>query len=206
MSKKPTKKVIKKDVYHHGDLRNVLIETAKTILIEEGQERLTLRHCAQKAGVAPSSLSHHFKNLEGLLTSVAASGFDDLAFEMKKNLKELKDKEDPVKNIFRTYINFALKNSDLYRAMFSPKVGLGAIDYLESNQSSFLILYEEAAKQKRKLGKLPPQIAAFRLWALVHGFLLVALTERIQMLLPEKHVKNKKLVDIYFDYLIKGLW
>lgn len=202
MSKKPTKK----DDYHHGDLRNVLILTAKKILFEEGLERLTLRHCTQKAGVSPSALSHHFKNLEGLLTSVAASGFDDLAFEMKKNLEVIKEKEDPVKNIFRTYINFALVNSDLYRAMFSPKVGLGAIDYIESNQICFLILHEEVAKQKRNFEKLPTQIVAFRVWALVHGFLLLALTERVQMVLPVEVVNNEKLDEIYFEYLMKGMW
>lgn len=199
-----TKKVTKKDDYHHGDLRNVLIQTAKKILTEEGIDRLTLRYCTQKAGVSHSALSHHFTNLDGLLSSVAASGFIDLAEEIKKNLA-INNKEDSVKIFFRTYIHFALNNSGLYRAMFSPKVGLGATDYIESNQLCFSILLEEVAKQKRKRGKLPSQIVAFRLWAIAHGFLLMALHERVQIVLSNKVVEKEMLPELYFEFLMKGL-
>lgn len=205
--KKKTKTInVKKVEYHHGDLRNVLIQTAKKILTEEGVDRLTVRHCTQQAGVSPSALSHHFKNLDGLLTSVAASGYEDLAVQYKDTLKSLKQNQDPVKFLFRTYINFAIKNSDLYRAMFSPKVGLGALDYILANQECFTIMKNEVEKQKKKLRGLTPEIATFRIWALAHGFLLMALTERVKMVLPEKEITNDKLEDIFFDYLLKDLW
>lgn len=206
MTKTPSRKASKKEDYHHGDLRNVLIQTAKKILIEDGLDRMTLRHCTKVAGVSPSALSHHFKNLEGLLSSVAASGFEDLAEAIKSNLKELKDKEDPVKNVLRTYINFAIENSDLYRAMFSPKTGLGAGDYIEANQECFLILRDQVAKQKRKLGGLSAEITAFRIWALAHGFLLMAMTENAQIVLPDARIENENLDEVFFQYLMKGLW
>ena len=65
--------------YHHGDLRNGLLEAARAILEEESLAALTLRAVARKAGVSHAAPYRHFKNRESLLAEVAAEGF--LRFE-----------------------------------------------------------------------------------------------------------------------------
>jgi len=61
--------------YHHGTLRTALLEAAEAILDRDGIGALTLRAAAREAGVSHAAPTHHFGDLSGLLTALAASGF-----------------------------------------------------------------------------------------------------------------------------------
>ena len=62
--------------YHHGDLRNGLLEAARTILEEESLAALTLRAVARKAGVSNAAPYRHFPNHEALLVERSIEGLD----------------------------------------------------------------------------------------------------------------------------------
>jgi AcrR family transcriptional regulator len=62
--------------YHHGDLRNGLLEAARTILEEESLAALTLRAVARKAGVSHAAPYRHFSNHEALLVELSFEGFE----------------------------------------------------------------------------------------------------------------------------------
>src|SRR5471032_1839693 len=64
--------------YHHGDLRNGLLEAARTILEEESLSALTLRAVARKAGVSHAAPYRHFPNHEALLVELGLEGFVEL--------------------------------------------------------------------------------------------------------------------------------
>src|SRR5689334_10411721 len=64
--------------YHHGDLRNGLLEAARTILEEESLSALTLRAVARKAGVSHAAPYRHFSNHEALLVELSIEGFEEL--------------------------------------------------------------------------------------------------------------------------------
>ena len=64
--------------YHHGDLRNALLEAARTILEEEGLAALSLRAVARRAGVSHAAPYRHFANHEALLVELATEGFIEL--------------------------------------------------------------------------------------------------------------------------------
>src|SRR5947208_7756866 len=64
--------------YHHGDLRNGLLDAARTILEEESLAALTLRAVARKAGVSHAAPYRHFPNHEALLVELSIEGFDAL--------------------------------------------------------------------------------------------------------------------------------
>src|SRR5882762_3071923 len=72
------------DPYHHGALREALVKAAEDVLRERGLARLTLRECARRAGVSHGAPAHHFKDVTGLLTEVAASGFESLGALMSQ--------------------------------------------------------------------------------------------------------------------------
>ncbi|WP_291820351.1 helix-turn-helix domain-containing protein, partial [Bosea sp. (in: a-proteobacteria)] len=71
-----------RDGYHHGDLRQAMIDAAEAVLAERGVGGFTLRECARRAGVSAAAPAHHFGNLAGLLTAVATLGFDGLSDAM----------------------------------------------------------------------------------------------------------------------------
>ena len=64
--------------YHHGDLRNGLLEAARTIMEEESLAALTLRAVARKAGVSHAAPYRHFPNHEALLVELSIEGFEEL--------------------------------------------------------------------------------------------------------------------------------
>ena len=67
------------DTYHHGDLRAVVLREAAQLVIDKGVDALSLRELARRANVSHSAPAHHFGDKHGLLTALAAQGFDLLA-------------------------------------------------------------------------------------------------------------------------------
>ncbi len=65
----------KKADYHHGDLRQALIETAVKTIAKHGIASLSLRELAARAGVSPGAPYHHFSSRSELLASIAEDGF-----------------------------------------------------------------------------------------------------------------------------------
>src|SRR5919202_1681307 len=61
--------------YHHGALREALLKAAETVLRRDGLAGLTLRAVAREAGVSHAAPTHHFGDLTGLLSELAAVGF-----------------------------------------------------------------------------------------------------------------------------------
>src|SRR3954453_9265896 len=61
--------------YHHGALRDALLKAAERVLERDGLAGLTLRAGAREAGVSHAAPTHHFGDLTGLLSELAAIGF-----------------------------------------------------------------------------------------------------------------------------------
>jgi AcrR family transcriptional regulator len=64
--------------YHHGALREALIEASEALLAERGLEGFSLREVARRSGVSPAAPAHHFGDADGLLAAVATQAFDGL--------------------------------------------------------------------------------------------------------------------------------
>lgn len=75
-----TEVVAKREVpYHHGALRQALLDAAESLLEESGLEGFTLRECARRAGVSHGAPAHHFGDVRGLLTAFTAQSFEQMA-------------------------------------------------------------------------------------------------------------------------------
>src|SRR6266481_4219444 len=61
--------------YHHGALRDALLQAAERVLERDGLAGLTLRAVARDAGVSHAAPTHHFGDLTGLVSELAAIGF-----------------------------------------------------------------------------------------------------------------------------------
>src|SRR5437667_7268702 len=61
--------------YHHGALHDALLEAAERVLERDGLSGLTLRAVAREAGVSHAAPAHHFGDLTGLVSELAAIGF-----------------------------------------------------------------------------------------------------------------------------------
>jgi AcrR family transcriptional regulator len=110
--------------YHHGDLRQAMIESAEAVLAEKGVGGFTLRECARRAGVSPAAPAHHFGNLVGLLTVVATLGFDRLSDAMEKAVADAdRTGGDRLAAIAEAYLAVALARPGQFRVVFG-RLGL----------------------------------------------------------------------------------
>lgn len=109
----------RKSSYHHGDLREALLQAAESLLEEGDVQNLTLRACARQAGVSHAAPKHHFNDIAELLSEVAARSFNRLtrALDSAMEMKEV----DPDKRfvaVARTYVDFARRHPAQFRLMF----------------------------------------------------------------------------------------
>lgn len=105
--------------YHHGDLREALLEAAESLLREEGLGGLGLRACARRAGVSHAAPKHHFPDVSTLLSEVAARGFDRLTDALVAARQAAG--EEPGRRFTaaaRTYVTFARRHPAHFRLMF----------------------------------------------------------------------------------------
>jgi len=114
--------VQKKFHYHHGQLREALIESAQQILQDEGIEALSLRALARATGVTQAAPYSHFRDKEDLLAAVAEAGFQKLALRMADDAARLPDASARVRALMSSYVRFASENTALFRLMFGREL------------------------------------------------------------------------------------
>ncbi len=126
--------------YHHGDLREALLEQAIASVNAVGSEHLSLRAVAAAVGVSPSAAYHHFADKDELLAAVKARGFDQLDAYISVNINGNFVENpgvDQVKRLMQAgalaYINFAVDNPHWFSIMFSGVKELQKPPYMESS-------------------------------------------------------------------------
>src|ERR1700722_14311890 len=110
--------------YHHGALRDALLEQAQALLAEQGLSAVSLRELARRAGVSHSAPERHFSNRQALLDALTVRGFTLLAAAIRQALADHGDQpEDGFRAVARAYVSFALEDAALLELMFSSKAG-----------------------------------------------------------------------------------
>src|SRR5215468_4092731 len=105
--------------YHHGDLRDALIEAAQEILETVGLPALSLRAVARRADVSPAAPYHHFPNKQAMLDAVAERGFDALTAAMTTRMDKVSGGAARQDASGIGYVAFAVANPALFGLMFS---------------------------------------------------------------------------------------
>lgn len=108
-----------KSSYHHGDLRGALLDAGDQVLHDIGLQAFTLRECARRAGVSHAAPKHHFGGVQGLLTALAARGFERLTIALRKHLKKAGcDLDAQFVATSTAYTQFAKTYPQHFRVMF----------------------------------------------------------------------------------------
>ena len=163
--------------YHHGNLRQALLDAAEEILREEGVQGLKLRAITKRAGVSHTAADPHFGDLTGLLSELAASGYERLQLAMTQA------SSGPL-SIALGYIGFAVANPDLFMLMFrSDALDRTRPRLLEALQATHLALAAATASPEQQHG-LPLETGGrmAAAWALVHGLAMLQIDGRLDIL------------------------
>lgn len=168
--------------YHHGDLREALLKAAEQVLERDGLAGLTLRAVAREAGVSHAAPTHHFGDLTGLVSELAAIGFRHFNATMKAaGATGTTLLEKGIANA-KAYVGFARAHPGMYALMFrsNERLDHSRPALHEASEAAFAGLAGSvAASRQEEISKesLSLDQAAFiaRNWSLVHGFTMLLL-------------------------------
>ncbi|SDU95777.1 DNA-binding transcriptional regulator, AcrR family [Microlunatus sagamiharensis] len=107
--------------FHHGNLRQVLLERAEAMLRVDGVDALSLRDLARQAGVSHGAPRSHFIDRQALLDALAVRGFDRLTSAIRSALRSEADFDERFRRVARTYVAFAVDDAALMELMFAVK-------------------------------------------------------------------------------------
>ena len=108
-----------KKTYHHGNLAESLLNAVDDIATQFGLEAVTLRGCAKRAGVAPSSAFRHYADKRALLTAFATRALRQLSSALETaKIRANEENADAFQTVGLAYIEFALDKPAFFRAMW----------------------------------------------------------------------------------------
>ena len=169
--------------YHHGNLKEALIEAARRFIAERGLGGFTLVDAARLVGVTPAALYRHFRGREALVEEVAFRGFKDLAERLARALRGGGTPLERFTRMGEAYLTFAEQEPGYYEAMFSarPSDGAcppfgpsGAPDDGKGEQAFDLLVKGLEAAFPQGFGSVDPRFLALEVWALSHGIATLA--------------------------------
>jgi AcrR family transcriptional regulator len=170
--------------YHHGALHDGLLQAAERVLERDGLAGLTLRAVAREAGVSHAAPTHHFGELTGLLSELAAIGFrmfnvamvaarDSETLPMMKALASAK-----------AYVAYAQAHPGMYSLMFrNERLDMTRPSLHEAASASFQGLANSAGAGGEAALSLDQAAVIARNWSLVHGFTMLLLDGRLKDIL-----------------------
>jgi AcrR family transcriptional regulator len=178
--------------YHHGDLHDALLGAAERVLEREGLPGLTLRAVAREAGVSHAAPTHHFGDLTGLLSELAAIGFR--RFNAAMIAASNSETHPMLKALARAkaYVAYAQARPGMYGLMFrTERLDMSRPSLHEAASASFegLASAVGAGRNEKLTGDalealtLDQAAAIARAWSLVHGFTTLLLDGRLHDIL-----------------------
>jgi len=178
--------------YHHGDLKNALIQAGIAILSEEGLDALSLRKVAQRAGVSHNAPYSHFPDKQSLIAAISTEGFNQLYRELDDAIaSNLRSPKKQLQQGALAYVRFALENRDTFKIMFS-----GILEqekeypaFVEISQKTFQRVVDvvRACQKVKILPAKPAEMLAVTVWGQLHGIVLLALEGQIPHTVLDRH-------------------
>lgn len=160
------------DHYHHGNLREAVLERAAGVILEGGPSALSLRSLAADLGVSHTAPRHHFGSREGVFTALATQGFTELS----SRLRAVREGGGSFLDAGVAYVAFALDHPAHFQVMFTPgladRTDAALVDAGDATYAELREGVDALAAQGRVDDAVAVVAAA---WSLVHGMATLAL-------------------------------
>lgn len=173
-----------KDQYHHGDLKNALLQAAETLLAETGAAGLSLRAMAKAAGVSHTAPYRHFKDKAALLRALAQAGFERLRLAINAAADAVPhDAGQKLIAAGGAYVTLAVRNPELTRLMFGGVTEPGDDDASHAADAAFesLVWIITAGVQAGAFRDRDPYELALVAWTSMHGLAMLIAAGLLQV-------------------------
>jgi AcrR family transcriptional regulator len=172
--------------YHHGDLRAALLRAAEEELARTGIEGFSLRAVAKRAGVSHAAPAHHFGDMNGLLTALAAEGFRRFhAMQLEAMAHAAPDPRSQLAAAGLGYVRFAQASPALFRLIFSsdrPDFGNDELAHAAGETYNMLARQVHAATGRDPLAHPAAMQDLQAVWSTAHGLADLLAAGRLKQL------------------------
>jgi AcrR family transcriptional regulator len=202
-----------RDSYHHGHLRQALLDAALELLSERGVDGFTLREVARRAGVSHAAPYHHFADRSALVRALVAQSFEILGSSLAIAAAGANDPMDRLAALGVAYVEFALDHPERYRLMFRTELSRDGTsealtDADAAGGSAFATLMgvvQEASDSGLLRDGTDPGAAAISAWAGVHGLASLLLEGAIGIRPADQRPRARQLTAAVVGLVVGGL-
>lgn len=169
------------DTYHHGNLREALIEAGIRIINESGEDALSLRKVASACGVSHAAPYAHFKDKDELIEAIKKSVTEQLMAELESVVESVANSEIAIVSMGKKYVSFFRGNPDYFKFLFAR---LNITAHLKIDEKTnddyppFVLLKETYLKYLKERGikknKKDQEVELLKIWASAHGLAAIA--------------------------------
>jgi AcrR family transcriptional regulator len=194
---KPTRR----ESYHHGDLRNALLQAALELVREKRSTHFSLRDLAERVGVTQSAIYRHFTDLDDVLSTLCRDGFDAFGKAEGQMLTEASDPWTRLRGLIRVYVHFATNNPAYFRIMFDSGFA-NRPENISRARPTFQYLVDVIAEiGGSRDGAFEKAVA---IWASMHGLSALMLSGQLGAVL-EKPARAARLEQTVTELIERGL-
>lgn len=174
--------------YHHGNLKNALIEAGIEMINEVGEENLSLRKAAARCGVSNAAPYAHFSGKEEMIEAMQDYVTDKFMTSLKQAVAEGENPhtEENILRFGRAYIVFFLKNPQYFSFLFAQpcmKAQLSLDGDETDNYPPYQyfkdLILEYDRQNEPNMSNEEKEIQIIRLWATVHGLSAIATMKNV---------------------------
>jgi len=161
--------------YHHGNLKEALLQAALGLIAEKGAAGFTFADAARMAGVSPAAPYRHFRDRDELLSSIAQRGFEQFEVRLTAAWNDgLPDTVTAFENVGKAYLAFAREEPAFYSAMFESGLPIDSNPALLAASERAFGLIRAAAERLAALTppgipRPPAMMMALHIWSMSHG-------------------------------------
>ncbi|TGL38943.1 TetR/AcrR family transcriptional regulator [Leptospira perdikensis] len=201
----------KSTTYHHGNLREEVLEQSRKVLETKGVSALSLRDIANDLGVSHTAPYRHFPKKMDLLQALVTEGFRELTEGMERAWAYSEDPVEKVKKAGEEYIFLLLKNPRRTELMFGGEIYVSgdplSDDLRECGKFAYLGMYKivEFGQKSLKLkNSVPTDTLMMSFWSGVHGFAVLNERKWKQIKSKEEEETFHKEVNQILEIIIEG--
>ena len=169
--------------YHHGNLRDAVLDAARMMVSTEGTSGLSLRALAREVGVSHPAIYNHFADREALLAELSTEALLELGRTQRLALSKGTSAVDGIVRLGAAYFRFGVSDPARLRLAFAPEFARSAgYPSVRAAADAAEAPAIEAVTRAADEGLLPHHEIRERTlaqWAMVHGFTVLAIDGRL---------------------------
>ncbi len=193
------------------EMRRRIVDGARHLFVENGYEKVSIRHIAEAIEYSPATIYLYFKDKNEVLYAVHSQAFG----KMMEDFQPLLSIADPFEQLIemgKRYIQFAVENPELFDIMFIVTAPMDTLEFREEiwNEGriafNLLVQVVEDCIRAGILQHDDAEVVSMMIWSNIHGYTALFIRKRMMMFDEERRqVLMREAFNLFMTVLRKGL-